>query len=213
MKWEKRKAELQKWDNGVGNRIEKKLKKELLYAESVIEVQLYSRLTGKYSVQLSSSRRLVVNLCRGECTCRWWQLQGFPCRHAMAVIQKEKKWVYDFVNECYKCGAQKMCYMNSVHPMETHDMAAVDETTGSVIGGEALDDEFNRRILPPTNPRKRGRPESNRRESQTQGVRVKRCSKCGEPGHYKNSCRNRRADFADDDEGYVVAFEELVGGQ
>jgi len=45
-----------------------------------------------------------------------------------------------------------------------------------------------------------------------QGVRLKRCSKCGEPGHYKNTCRNLRADFNDDDEGYVVPFEELLGG-
>ena len=212
MKWDKRKEELQKWTNGVGNRIEHNLKAELLYTESVIDVQLYSRLTGEYSVQLSNSRHLVVNLSGGECSCRWWQLQGFPCRHAMAVIKKEKKWVYDFVNVCYKSSTQTMCYMNSVHPMETHDMATVDDITGRVIGGEALDDEFNRRILPPINPRKRGRPESKRRESQTQGARLKRCSKCGEPGHYKNTCRNPRADFHDDDDGYIVPFEELVGG-
>ena len=190
MKWDQRKGELEKWANGVGNRIEKKLKKELVYAESVIDVQLDCRVSGEYSVQLSNSRRLLVNLCTGECSYRCWQLQGCPCRHAMAVIKKEKKWVYDFVNECYKCDTQKMCYMNSVHPMETHDIATVDDTTGHVIGGEALDDEFNRCILPPMNPRKRGWPESKRRESQTQGVRLKRCSKYGEPGHYKNSCRN-----------------------
>ena len=44
--------------------------------------------------------------------------------------------------------------MNNVHPMKAHDMATVDDRTGRVIGGEALDDEFNRRILPPINPRK-----------------------------------------------------------
>jgi len=130
----------------------------------------------------------------------------------MAVIKMEKKWVYDFVNVCYKSSTQTTCYMNSVHPMETHDVATVDERTGRVIGGEVLDDEFNHRILPPINPRKRGRPESKRRESQTQGARLKRCSKCGEPGHYTNSYRNPRADFDDDDEGYVVPFEELLGG-
>ena len=83
-------------------------------------------------------------------------MQGFPCRHGMAVIRKEKKWVYDFVNVCYKSSAQGMRYMNSVHPMETHDMATVDDRTGRVIGGKALDNEFNRRILAPINPRKQG---------------------------------------------------------
>jgi len=38
--------------------------------------------------------------------------------------------------------------------MKTHDMVMVDDRTGRAIGGEALDDEFNYRILPPINPRK-----------------------------------------------------------
>ena len=44
LKWDKRKGELQKWNNSVGNGIERKLKKELIYAKSVIDVQLYSRV-------------------------------------------------------------------------------------------------------------------------------------------------------------------------
>ena len=212
LKWDRRKAEMQKWANNVGDRIEKKLSKELAYADSVVDVQMYDRASGEYSVHLSNSRRLVVTLSKGECTCRWWQINGFPCRHAMAVIRKEKLWVYDFVNVWYKTCTQRLCYMNNVHPMETHDMATVDERTGRVSGGAALDDNFNRRILPPINPRKRGRPKSRRRESQTQGVRTKRCSKCHETGHYKNTCRNPRADFDADYEGDLVAVEDLLGG-
>ena len=123
----------------------------------------------------------------------------------MTVIRTEKKWVYDFVIVCYKSATQTLCYMSTIHPMEPHDMASVDDRMGRVVGGEALDDEYNRRILPPTNPRKRGRPKSTRRESQTQGVQLRRCSKCRELGHYKNSCRNPRADFDADYEGDVVA--------
>jgi len=40
--------------------------------------------------------------------------------------------------------------------MERHNMAMVDDRKGCVIGGDALDDEFNRRILPPINPQKQG---------------------------------------------------------
>jgi len=98
--------------------------------------------------------------------------------------------VYDYVSVCYKLPTQNTYYMNSIHPMETHDIASVDERSRRVVSGEALDDEFNRRILPPTNPRKRGRPKSKMRESQNQGVQSKRCSKYGEVGHYKNTCRN-----------------------
>lgn len=130
----------------------------------------------------------------------------------MAVIRRDAKWVYDYVSACYKLPVQKACYMNSVHPMETHDMAAVDPSAGCVVGGEALDNDFNRRILPPVNPRKRGRPKSKRMESQQQGVQSKRCSKCSEVGHYKNTCRNPRADFDADYEGDLVDVADLLGG-
>jgi len=36
-----------------------------------------------------------------------------------------------------------MMYMNSMHPMETHDSATVDNATGLVVCGEALDDGYN----------------------------------------------------------------------
>jgi len=136
LKLDKRKAEIQKWANNVGDRIEKKLSKELANADSLIVVQAYNRVSGEFSVQLNNSRRLVVMLSKGECSCRWWQIKGFPCRHDMEVIRKEKKWVYDYVNVCYKSATQQMCYMNTVHLMETHDMTTADDRTGCVTGGE-----------------------------------------------------------------------------
>ncbi|KAJ8424261.1 hypothetical protein Cgig2_019206 [Carnegiea gigantea] len=76
----------------------------------------------------------------------------------MAVIDKQKLWLYDYVSDCCKGGSQSTIYMNSIHPMEMHDSATVDNDTGVVIGGEALDDEYNRGILLPLNPRQQGRP-------------------------------------------------------
>jgi len=99
--------------------------------------------------------------------------------------------------------------MNNIHLMETHDLATVDNATGLVVGGEALDDGYNRRILPPINPRPQGRPRQRRIESQTQGVQMRRCSKCGEGGHYRSTCRNPRADFNADDRGVLITVEDL----
>ena len=42
-------------------------------------------------------------------------------------------------------------------------------------------------------------------------MRLKRCSKCCELGHYKNTCRNPRANFDADYEADVVAVEDLLG--
>jgi len=159
-----------------------------------------------------NSRCLAVKLREGTCSCRQWQLRGLPCEHAMAVIDKEKLWVYDYVNPCYKAATQRTIYLNVVHPMETHDHGTVDENTGAVVGGEELDDDFNRRILPPKNQRPPGRPKRRRIESQTQRVRPRRCSKCHELGHYKSTCRNPRADFDDDYPGDVVTADDLLQG-
>jgi len=81
--------------------------------------------------------------------------------------------------------------------METHDSRVINDNTSAVVGGQELDEDFNRRILPPKNERPLGRPPKRRIESQTQRVRVHWCSKCHEIGHYKNNCRNPRADFDD----------------
>ncbi|KAJ8423414.1 hypothetical protein Cgig2_032664 [Carnegiea gigantea] len=205
-----RKFGVEKWKNGVGERIEKKLKKTYENMGSVMEVQRFNRGIGEYSVRLSNDRCLVVRLSEGTCSCKWWQLRGLPCVHAMAVIEREKFNVYDYVNPCYKAPMQRTIYMNVMHPMETHDVGIVDGDTGHVVGGDELDEDFNRRILPPKNPRGAGRPRKRRIESQTQGVKARRCSKCGELGHYKNTCRNPRADVDADYVGDIVPVEEFM---
>jgi len=140
-----------------------------------------------------NSHCLVVKLKEGTCNCRAWQTPGLPCEHAMAVIEKEKLWVYDYVNPCYKAPTQRTIYLNVVHPMETHDAGTVDDNTRAIVGGEELDEDFNRRISPPKNQRPLGKTQRRRIESQTQRVRPRTCSKCHELGHYKNTCRSPRS--------------------
>ena len=36
--------------------------------------------------------------------------------------------------------------MNTIHPMETYDIGFVDDQMGCVVGGDAVDENFNRRI-------------------------------------------------------------------
>ena len=169
-------------------------------------------MLGEYSVELTNSRKLVVKPGEQTCTCRQWQLRGIPCCHALAVIAKANLWVYDYVHPIYKSTTQQVIYNQLVHPMETHDMGTVDNITGWVVGGDDLDEDYNRCILPPTNGRQPGRPPSKRRESQTQGTVSRRCSKCREVGHTRRTCRNPRADVDAGFEGDVVPVEELLDG-
>ncbi|KAJ8435885.1 hypothetical protein Cgig2_010918 [Carnegiea gigantea] len=158
LKVDKRKMELEKWRNGGGDRIEMKLRKTLGNIGSVADVKLFNTAPGKYGVLLTINRSLVVNLAQRTCSCKWWQLKGLLCAHAMAVIDKQKLCVYDYVSNYYKAATQNMMYMNSIHPMEMHDSTAVDNATRLVVGGEVLDDGYNRRMLLPINPRLQGRP-------------------------------------------------------
>ena len=91
--------------------------------------------------------------------------------------------MYDYVYPCYKAATKKIIYLNVVHPMETHDSGVVNDNTGLVVGSDELDEYFNRRILPPKNPQPSARPQKRMIESQIQGLKARRYSKCGESGH------------------------------
>ncbi|KAJ8425362.1 hypothetical protein Cgig2_032878 [Carnegiea gigantea] len=134
LKVDKRMMELEKWKNGVGDRIDKKLRKTLGNIGSVADVKVFNTALGEYGVPLINNRSLVVNLAERKCSCKWWQLKGLPCAHAMEVIDKKKLQVHDYVSDCYKAGSQNTIYMNSIHPMETYDSATVDNATGLVVG-------------------------------------------------------------------------------
>ncbi|KAJ8432189.1 hypothetical protein Cgig2_013731 [Carnegiea gigantea] len=200
-----------KWKNGAGERIEKKLKKIYEKMGSVVEVQRFNHGIGEYSVRLTNDHCLVVRLRDETCSGKWWQIRGLLCIHAMAVIEREKLYVYDYVNPCYKAPTQRTIYMNAIHPIEIHDTGVVDGDTGLVLGGDDLDEDFNRHILPPKNPRGAGRLRKRRIESQTQGLKPHRCFKCGDLGHCKNICRNPRADFDADYPSDVIPDDYACG--
>ena len=96
---------MQLWKDGVGSKIEQKLRETLGLVRSVANIKLFSSTIGEYAVLLTNNRRLVVNLTRSTCSCRWRQLRGLPCVHAMAVIERENLRVYDYVSDCYKFSA------------------------------------------------------------------------------------------------------------
>ena len=150
-KMDRRKHDVEKWKNGVGERVEKALKKIYAKIGSVINVQRYNRGIGEYSVTLTNNRCVVVKLSEMTCSCKWWQLRGLPCAHAMAIIEWEKLSVYDYVYPCYKAATQKVIYLNVIHPMETYDSGVVDDNTSLVVGGDEPDEDFNKQILPPKN--------------------------------------------------------------
>ncbi|KAJ8424632.1 hypothetical protein Cgig2_032812 [Carnegiea gigantea] len=87
-KMDHHKAEMLKWKNGVGERIEQKLAGTYKKMGCIAAVECYSLRLGEYSVELTNSRRLVVKLEQQTYTCKQWHMRGLPCCHALAVIAK-----------------------------------------------------------------------------------------------------------------------------
>jgi len=96
--------------------------------------------------------------------------------------------------------------------METHNFTEVDGGTGMVVRSEELDNGFNERILALNNPWPKGRPCIRRVKSQRQEVKMRRCSKYGEIGHYKNTCWNPRVFVDGVIVGVIVLVEDLIAG-
>ncbi|XP_038679489.1 uncharacterized protein LOC119980765 [Tripterygium wilfordii] len=90
----------------------------------------------------------VVNLNERSCSCRYFDLTGIPCCHAMAAIEYVQRDPEDFVNECYTKEAYMRAYEFSVMP-----------TNGATLWHRVNGDP----ILPPKYTNAPGRPKKRRR--------------------------------------------------
>jgi len=72
LKFYKRKKEMQQWKNGVGTKIEGKLREALRLVGTVMDFTLFSSTSGEYGVQLTNNQQVVVNITRRTCNSMWW---------------------------------------------------------------------------------------------------------------------------------------------
>ena len=66
-------------------------------------------------------KRHVVNLTRKCCSCRVWDLTGFPCKHRVAVIYKNLKRLEDYVHARYRKDAYVAAYKKMITPLPGQD--------------------------------------------------------------------------------------------
>jgi len=55
-------------------------------------------------------------------------------------------------NLYYKVPTQRIIYLNDIYSMEMRVSRFVDDNISPVVGGDELDEDFNRHILPLKNP-------------------------------------------------------------
>lgn len=93
--------------------------------------------------------RFTVNLIQKTCSCRYWQLSGLPCCHAISCICYTSRRIEEFVADCYKVKVQNNMYSHCLEPLE---------------GMNAWPESNMPRPLPPGYVRMPGRPTTKRRK-------------------------------------------------
>ncbi|XP_057453442.1 uncharacterized protein LOC130745284 [Lotus japonicus] len=61
--------------------------------------------------------RHVVNVNAKKCCCGFWELNRFPCRHAVCAINFHRHDPKDYVEDCYKRAAFRATYENYITPL------------------------------------------------------------------------------------------------
>ncbi|RYR77773.1 hypothetical protein Ahy_A01g002373 [Arachis hypogaea] len=145
----------------------------------------------KYEVSSSQGNRakFVVDLNLHECSCRKFQLTGYPCEHAMSCIRKMCLDVKNYVNKCYRKETYVDCYQHVIYPLN-----------GPNLWFRAENDD----VLPPVFRKPIGHPKLRRNkigdEPRNNGPLSKlsrtgqqqKCSYCFALGHNKRTCPRKR---------------------
>ncbi|BBG94013.1 hypothetical protein Prudu_002194 [Prunus dulcis] len=93
---------------------------------------------------------VMVDLEQRTCSCRLWQIDGFPCTHAVAAILAKRDSVYDYVECYYKTDFFRKAYESPIFPIP--DIGKGLGSNGSAVGV----------VLPPITKRPAGRPPTKR---------------------------------------------------
>ncbi|TXG63211.1 hypothetical protein EZV62_010205 [Acer yangbiense] len=165
-----RRMDSNRWLTRLTPSLEEKLQKEILKAPS-LQVQL--GLNSAFEVCDGLGVVNVVNIDLGKCSCGDWQLNGYPCFHAVAVLQRMGEDLYNYCSKYYTTETFRSTYTESINPLPPVDKQPVD-----------IESE---QILPPPLRRASGPPKKRRIRSKGP-KRPLRCSKCNGVGHNRATC-------------------------
>ncbi|XP_010555431.1 PREDICTED: uncharacterized protein LOC104824926 [Tarenaya hassleriana] len=118
------------------------------------DVQELNRVTGEFEVRDDKGRRHLVNLGERTCGCRMFDVDRYPCSHAIAATHMIGKgdMIYDLCSEYYRRDTWRMAYQETVYPVPDY----CDWNLPSFVAEMT--------VLPPIVEEKRvsGRPKQNR---------------------------------------------------
>lgn len=128
----------------------------------------------RFSVHCSRHLAYMVDLTINTCTCYRFQLESFPCEHAVAVAMHKGFAPSTLCSDYYTADYWRAAYVDTIFPLP-------NET----------DWEVSDRILPIIEPRGPGRPRTSRIPSTGEFPRPRRCGRCREVGHTRVNCNSQ----------------------
>ncbi|KAE8658728.1 hypothetical protein F3Y22_tig00116970pilonHSYRG00109 [Hibiscus syriacus] len=168
------KSDSSQWLTKLTPALEFKLEQHILKANML---QVLVSLGSTFEVCDSLGAISVVNIDLWDCSCREWQLNGFPCCHAISVLQQLGRSLYDYCSDYFTTDAFRSTYSNSINPVAMPDMAVQKKSSTIEVRPPAL-----RHV---SDPSKRKRK---RNTHKGPSKRLMHCSKCQGGGHNRQTC-------------------------
>ncbi|XP_047340376.1 uncharacterized protein LOC124943966 [Impatiens glandulifera] len=113
------------------------------------------------------------------CSCRVFDVSGFPCTHALTAARTRKLDPYDFCSRYYSTEMWLHAYAETCYPVSDEEEWDIPEIIKQCV------------CLKPPIKVKKGRPTTNRRSSQCETRKVqRRCSSCGGQGQNRATCKS-----------------------
>ncbi|KAK3025033.1 hypothetical protein RJ639_043311 [Escallonia herrerae] len=169
-----RRADSNQWLTRLTPSMEEKLEKESL---KVCSLQVLISAGNKFEVRGESVEIVDADQC--DCSCKEWQLSGFPCCHALAVIGCLHRDPYNYCSRYFTVDSYRLTYSESVHPISNENQPMQkDCSQGAIVT-----------VTPPPTRRPPGRPTSKKIGFQGVVKRQLQCSRCKGTGHNKSTCK------------------------
>lgn len=166
-----RRAKAREWTGSLCSKMEKKL------VTSYNDSRGWSVSQADDNVyKVHSQPSVLVDVARRSCSCFQWQLNGFPCSHAVVAFRNSGRNIYDSIETYYRIDKFQAAYSATIFPIPTVEKSAFSAN------------DFM--IAPPKVKRLPGRPKHKRIPSKGEVVQQIRCGRCGKIGNQnRKTCK------------------------
>ncbi|XP_073138122.1 uncharacterized protein [Henckelia pumila] len=86
-------------------------------------------------------KSFAVDLVDMTCSCRVWQINKIPCKHAISAIETKSLSVYDFCDKYFKIESYRTAYKGHINPIPTFDISescVAESDTIQAPSGQAI---------------------------------------------------------------------------